>query len=389
MRSALILSANRYEHYAPLRYCHADAHLLSATLAEWCDYRDNCRVRHILLDRDDRVQAPREVLAAIRELDAESRDMTSQQSFLVYFAGHGMYDEASRTSYLLLPSSAPDDLQGSALALRDLRCALAELKRPIVQIFDACHTGESLGVRGVVPNHHGFVADLKRDADAICERGRGPGWEMLAACDEDEASHEDPQLQHGVFTRVLSDAIRCMPASAELPLALLKDGVCQQVSAWAEHHGLAQNPVFAARTYGRHVFARRNGLATPASREFDPLHWIRSAGERHAITLPAEPRAELDLGALLVPGAPERRLTLGVELARNVATFELTASPSLILAGRRVVRPRFQIGPNHTLAAGPYDWHDHRLRFRFTDHQATFHAIGSDGGEIAISINVP
>lgn len=399
MRCALILSSNRYRHYASLHYCHQDALLLGDTLTQWCDYDTGSRIVHLELDRQSETCTPRDLLAALRRLDAEDRatwrpgDSPAQHTYLVYFAGHGIFDEATRASYLLLPDSDPADLAGTALSLRDLRDVLGGFRRPIVQLLDACHSGVALrGAAGELPppSSHGFVADLRRHAERPGEamRGPSPGWEMLAACDEDESSHEDAQLQHGVFTYALADAIRRAPAAAELPLATIKDEVCARVSGWAERLGYTQNPVFAARTYGRHVFARRNQVDPAPPAELDVLMRPANTGEHHALTLSAGRPGEVDIAGLVVPRS-RCRLALSVALERDTAVYRLHAAPHVTLGGRAVLGPEFKIGRNHSLRVGPYDWHEFRIRLHLTSHQAIVDLIALDGREAVVSVAVP
>jgi hypothetical protein len=189
MRCALIVSANRYTNYGPLRYCHTDGHLLAQTLTSFCDYDRRCTVRHLKLDREVGHELPGRLLAAIREIDAadqasvRSGDDPAGDSFLFYFAGHGVHDAATQRSYLLLPGSRPDALAETALSLGALREALSGLRRPIVQIVDACHSGEAHrgepGSRS--PELRGFVSELKRDVDLGEEVGHDGqfGWETL------------------------------------------------------------------------------------------------------------------------------------------------------------------------------------------------------------------
>lgn len=73
MRCALIVRANRYSHYGPLRYCHTDGHVLAHTLTSLCDYDRRCTVRHLKLDREAGHELPGRLLATIREIDAADR----------------------------------------------------------------------------------------------------------------------------------------------------------------------------------------------------------------------------------------------------------------------------------------------------------------------------
>lgn len=409
MRCALIVSANRYAHYGTLRYCHTDGHLLAQTLGAWCDYGgSSTTIRHIKLDREGGYELPAQLLAAIRETDAVDRGRSGERggptddSFLFYFAGHGLFDAQTRRSYLLLPGSRPDALADTALSVRALREALIELGRPIVQVVDACHSGEAYRNRGAEreplrPELRGFVSELKRDVDVGGEAGRGGqfGWEMLAACDEGEFSHEEASLQHGIFTYELARAIRDAPVGADLQLAWLKDVVCREVQQRSARGGLVQNPVFAARTYGPHSFARRNQHTTPRTHApSDPIATPRAPGSVcHSVDLPARQAAEVDLHALLRASRPSlargHRLDLLVRFNAGCVSFEVDAAPHLIKGGRSVARPVFPVAPDQNISAGPYDWHSNRLRFQFSEHQAVVTSFNLDGSEVGICVNIP
>lgn len=401
MRCALIVSVNRYTNYGPLRYCHTDGHLLAQTLTSLCDYHRRCTVRHLKLDREAGHELPGRLLAAIREIDAadqasvRSGDDPAGDSFLFYFAGHGVHDAATQRSYLLLPGSRPDALAETALSLGALREALSGLRRPIVQIVDACHSGEAHrgepGSRS--PELRGFVSELKRDVDLGEEVGHDGqfGWETFAACDEGEYSHEAHELQHGVFTHALAQAIRGAPVGAALQLASLKDVVCGEVRRWTTDRGLVQNPVFAARTYGAHCFARRNHQPVP------PTSFTSARGEPaptrrevcHSVDLPAREEAAVNLDAYLRPASrTPRRFQLKVNFDGGRVSYELDA-PDLNKGGRRVARPKFSIAPDQHVCAGPYDWHLNRLRFQFNEHQAVVTSFALDGSEVGIHINIP
>jgi hypothetical protein len=386
MRRALIVTANNYLHYTPLRYCHGDGHLFRRSLTEWCGYDREGVISHLELDLTDDYAAPERLLAHIRSLvDGPN----GAEPFLFYFAGHGLYDDRTSTSYLLFPRSRPDDLSGTALPVRLLRDTLAEIGCPIVQIFDACHSGEAFRGRGddgsaIAPNVRGFVADLRRSA----QRPDQLGWEMLAACDENESSYEDPELQHGVFTQALAQAIRDTPPGDDVLLQTLTYAVCPRVRAWAERYGVSQNPVFAARTFGPLPFARRKREAPPPSPS--PSVPPPEPVTRHQVTLAARRDTEIDLASFVRrPSSrfPAPRLTLRVHFERGSVRYELVGDPSLTHTGRHV-KPKFFIEADQVLRGGPYVWEDRHIRCEFAKHQASISFYGLTDPEVRLSVDI-
>lgn len=353
MHRALIVTANCYARYTPLQYCHVDGHLLRRALEEWCSYSSKGVISHLRLDRTPVWTTPLALLTRIREFAGGAEDGSP---FLFYFAGHGLYDERTQASYLLLPGSRPDDLDGTALPVRTLRDTLTGLGRPIVQIFDACHSGAAFRGRGpdtaIVPNIRGFVTDLRRNV----QRPDQFGWEMLAACDENESSYEDPELQQGVFTHTLAQAIRRTPPGAGIQLETLKNVVCPQVRAWAEQCGVSQNPVFAARTFGPLPFAQRNHL-TPPKPLPEPPDPVGPPVTQHNMTLSTRRDTEIDLEQYVRASsrASTRRLLLRVRFETDAVRYELVGAPALTQTGRRV-QPKFHVEPEQVLRGGPYGW---------------------------------
>ncbi|MCY1059121.1 caspase family protein [Nannocystis sp. SCPEA4] len=386
MHRALIVTANCYARYTPLQYCHVDGHLLRTTLEEWCSYSQGGVISHLRLERTPACATPRALLARICEFAGGAGDGSP---FLFYFAGHGLYEERTQASYLLFPDSRPDDLDGTALPMRALRDTLAGLGRPIVQIFDACHSGEAFRGRGpdaaIVPNIRGFVTDLRRNV----QRPDQFGWEMLAACDENEASYEDPELQQGVFTHTLAQAIRSAPAGADVQLESLKNVVCPRVRAWAEQCGVSQNPVFAARTFGPLPFAGRNRL-TPPKPPTRSQPGAERAVSRHNMTLPVRRDTEIDLGQYVraSPGAAASRLALRVRFEADAVRYELVGAPWLTQTGRRV-QPRFHVEPEQVLRGGPYGWQAQQIRCRFDEHHAFITFYDRAGAEVRLSVSIP
>jgi hypothetical protein len=387
MHRALIVTANCYTHYTPLQYCHVDGQLLRHTLEKWCSYDQSGVISHLKLDRTPAYATPEDLLAKICELVGGERDSSP---LLFYFAGHGLYDERTQGAYLLLPGSRPDDLDRTALPVRTLRDTLTGFGRPIVQIFDACHSGEAFRGRGgvdaaVAPNIRGFVTDLRRSV----QRPDQLGWEMLAACDENESSYEDPELQHGVFTHALAQAIRSAPPGTDMLLESLKNVVCPRVRTWAEQCGVSQNPVFAARTFGPLPFAERNRLPfvpPDQKRLAEPEREVR----QHNMTLPTRHDTEIDLEQFVraTPRGPAPRLALRVRFDRDVVTYELVGAPCLTQTGRRV-QPKFPVKPEQFLQGGPYGWQSQQIRCRFDEHHASISFWNSAGPEVWLSVNIP
>ena len=133
-RFGIIVATEKYAHFSPTPFCHADAKLLHSTLTSDLDYADQ-DVLLMLLDPSD-TKYPSDVLAAIEGVVDKAKD---GDTILFYYAGHGDYYDDD--AYLILPSTKPSDKKKTALPLRDISSRLRDGNRINVRIFDACHSG--------------------------------------------------------------------------------------------------------------------------------------------------------------------------------------------------------------------------------------------------------
>ncbi len=98
-------------------------------------------------------------------------------------------------------------------------------------IFDGCHGG---GVRGSPPLPPSFAAEISDLADVT----------VLSACDIGETSHESHDLQGGVYTHYLAEALRDEPIDTEnrLPLSRVHERAEHRTKEWATQQGVQQSP---------------------------------------------------------------------------------------------------------------------------------------------------
>ncbi|MBY5706981.1 hypothetical protein HFO38_30500 [Rhizobium leguminosarum] len=122
---------------------------------------------------------------------------------LFFFSGHGlMLPGASDQAFLLLQDSDPQEPNGTALRLRQLREWAIGLKaRHVVLILDACHAG-------LVGNAKGAFGDFSyRDLEAKQQKFDA-GKIALTASLGGALSYEDPKQENGFFTSFLLQTIR-------------------------------------------------------------------------------------------------------------------------------------------------------------------------------------
>lgn len=126
--------------------------------------------------------------------------------FVFYYAGHGTLDEEKNEEYYLVPTDItklygdPTQLAAKGISATELRGYLTQLKAQKQMILmDACHSGgalKSLNVRAAA-----------MDEKAIVQLARSSGVVMIASSGTKQFATEFQELQHGVFTYALLEAL--------------------------------------------------------------------------------------------------------------------------------------------------------------------------------------
>jgi PKD repeat protein len=136
-------------------------------------------------------------------------DMTQPDDLvIVYFAGHGSYardrngdePEGDMLDEFLLPyDTDPDNLFVSAIRDDEVGDWVASMAgAQVVLIFDSCYAGGASRSRG-----YDQPTLRAGPGNTVFSDFSDTGLLVLAACQENETSKEDPSLGHGVFTYYL------------------------------------------------------------------------------------------------------------------------------------------------------------------------------------------
>jgi hypothetical protein len=201
---AVIIGINRYKHLPRLRFAVNDAQAFHRYLVEV-----NGVPREqiwLLLDEEATLDRIRSVLGTQLRRQAEKDDMV-----IVFLAGHGTTERDASSldgdgleKYILPHNADPKDLYATGLPMNEIARVFQRLgSERLVFITDTCYSGASGGRTIPVT---GTRASL---SGAFLDRlSRGKGRVILAASDANEVSAEKEELQHGVFTYYLLEALR-------------------------------------------------------------------------------------------------------------------------------------------------------------------------------------
>ncbi len=243
-RYAIILSSEEYKDdmYDMTYYCHNDAYLLNETLVKYCDFAEQDIYNDVLSIFDDK--EPKDILKKIEEVVENSQE---GDTILFYYAGHGEYIDGD--SYLVLPKTNYENIKQTAISIRDINGILRKRNRVNVRIFDCCHSGlDARSSNILLRRQSDFTENINKDNE---------GWCTFASCTAKQESYPDSNLEHGVFTYYLTEAIREYKQGTEIMPEILKLEVCNKVAKWCEEKKIVQTPTFNASIAGNISFAVR------------------------------------------------------------------------------------------------------------------------------------
>ncbi len=213
-RVAVVIGVDSYEDPAltDLRFAAKDARDLSAALDASGDF-----------DRVLTVTAP---AATNREgiykaLEFATADLQRDDTFLLYLSGHGTLtiDVVDGTELWFLPSDGRlADAEGTGIPIAWLEERVAEVEaRRRVLVMDTCHNGREGSRSGVDATTAAMLESMRGAPPA--PRGTREVSESearLYAAQYYQPAMEDPELENGVYTHFLIEAMEAGASEADL-----------------------------------------------------------------------------------------------------------------------------------------------------------------------------
>lgn len=210
---AIIIANENYLEETPVQYALNDGH----TFKTYCQkvlglpednihYRENATLNMILTEVD--------------WISKVARAYNGEASLIAYYAGHGIPDEASGSSYLLPVDGIGNNLR-TGYNLAELYKTLGALPAKSVTVFmDACFSGAKRG-EGMLASARGVAIKAKPEA---------PKGNMVvfSAAQGDETAYPYEDKGHGLFTYFLLKKLQ--ETKGQVSLGELAQYVQQQVS---------------------------------------------------------------------------------------------------------------------------------------------------------------
>ncbi|WP_104048114.1 caspase family protein [Vibrio jasicida] len=181
MRKGLFIGINQYQNIGSLSGCVNDAMQMSSVLSKHADGRPNFHSENMISGEADLTH--RSIEAAIKELFSGECDVA-----LLYFAGHGHFDQNVNEGLLLCEDYRHGDTQLRVSDVLEFARQATRIKNKII-ILDCCESGGS-----------GSSRNLKEGESIL-----GEGVTILTACRKEGVANEIGG--HGVFTSLLLQAL--------------------------------------------------------------------------------------------------------------------------------------------------------------------------------------
>jgi len=193
---AVVVGVNKYlgTGIPALKYCVADAKLVSKQLIERCGYEEK-RVLTLTDDQEEEHLRPLRI-----NLDQQLRGWLSLaaagDTVFVYFSGHGFLDERGQ-GFLAPKDCQLNNLGLSAMRTDDLRDMLRQCKATQkLLVLDCCHAGAGKGDAAGSSSQE--LGKVFKSAEGLV---------TIASCRKSETSLEWEKKGQGVFTYYLSSGL--------------------------------------------------------------------------------------------------------------------------------------------------------------------------------------
>lgn len=182
MRKGLYIGINNYDHVGKLHGCENDAIKIASVLSTHSSGSPNFREKVITTSEID--VGKKLISQEIKSLFSGSCDVA-----LLYFAGHGHFDE-NIDEGIIIPQDYSDPDDGIRISdILNWADKASGIKNKVI-ILDCCQAGSA-----------GESSRLKGEVSVISD-----GLTILTACKKEEYAQE--QQGHGVFTSLLIQALQ-------------------------------------------------------------------------------------------------------------------------------------------------------------------------------------
>ena len=227
---AVIFANENYVEEAEVEYALNDGEMFK----EYCQKVLGLPEKNIHIRKDATLN---NIKAELSWMQKVAQAYNGQAKFIVFYAGHGIPDEVSKTAYLL-PVDGKGSMLDTGFSLAKFYETLGNMPAQRVTIFmDACFSGSKRG--------DGMLASAR--SVAIKGKPQAPKGKMVvfSAAQGDETAYPLQEKQHGLFTYYLLKKLK--DTKGEVTYGELGNYIAEQVSQESiVSNGKSQTPTVSA-----------------------------------------------------------------------------------------------------------------------------------------------
>lgn len=216
---AIIIANEKYKYESAVDFAGHDGDVMKQYFVKTLGIPEE----QVMLRRNCSYNQMRLILTQLKKSISDSGKHNAK--ILFYYAGHGIPDEASRSSYLLPADGFGNDYT-SGYALHQLCQELGAMTQgSVVMMLDACFSGSQRSGDMMQSSTRGVAIKVKPEAPPV-------NVVVLSASQEDQAAFAYKEKEHGMFTYFLLEKLK--DSKGEATLNELSDYVIRQVEESAK-----------------------------------------------------------------------------------------------------------------------------------------------------------
>lgn len=227
---AVIFANENYVEEAEVEYALNDGEMFK----EYCQKVLGLPEKNIHIRKDATLN---NIKAELSWMQKVAQAYKGQAKFIVFYAGHGIPDEVSKTAYLL-PVDGKGTMLDTGYSLAKFYETLGNMPAQRVTVFmDACFSGSKRG-EGMLASARGVAIKAKPQAP----KGK---MVVFSAAQGDETAYPLQDKQHGLFTYYLLKKLK--DTKGEVTYGELSNYIAEQVSQESiVSNGKSQTPTVSA-----------------------------------------------------------------------------------------------------------------------------------------------
>jgi WD40 repeat protein len=155
-------------------------------------------------------------------LDWLSKEVTSKDVAMIFFAGHGVNDAVGEYFFLTVNTDT-ERLKRTALPWFEIKKTASALAGKVIVFVDTCHSGNVMGTRRGVADMTSIVNELASAENGVV---------VFASSTGKQYSLEDPAWRNGAFTKALVEGLKGkadMKATGRITINMLDYYVSERV----------------------------------------------------------------------------------------------------------------------------------------------------------------